>query len=170
MHYFRYNMAAEICQYIWGFSSAHRQDGPHVLYIKIIVWFPWWQTDRHLDISSRRAANKGFPGIRWSLEWDKSNIINSCSFVLFINNLSYWEFCHCFTTTILLHPASPFLELPLLPSLYRGTIFIDECYRRVGMLLLGPVLSVSPVMSVGPVLIVGPVLLVGPVLWVGPVL
>ena len=41
LHYFRYKMAAEICQYIWGSSSAHRLDGPHVLYIKMTVWVPW---------------------------------------------------------------------------------------------------------------------------------
>ena len=44
LHYFRYKMAAEVCQYLRGSSSAHRLDGPHVLYIKITVWVPWWWT------------------------------------------------------------------------------------------------------------------------------
>ena len=44
LHYFKYKMAADVCHSIWDSSSAHRLDGPHVLYIKMIVWFPWWCT------------------------------------------------------------------------------------------------------------------------------
>ena len=40
LHYFRYKMAAEVGQYLRGSSWAHRLDGPHVLYIKMIVWVP----------------------------------------------------------------------------------------------------------------------------------
>ena len=40
LHYFRYKMAAEVCQYLRGSSWAHRLDGPHVLYIKMIIWVP----------------------------------------------------------------------------------------------------------------------------------
>ena len=38
LHYFRYKMADEVCQYLRGSSSAHRQVGPHVLYIKMTGW------------------------------------------------------------------------------------------------------------------------------------
>jgi hypothetical protein len=34
LHYFRYKMTAEVCQYLKGSSSAPRLDGPHVLYIQ----------------------------------------------------------------------------------------------------------------------------------------
>ena len=44
LHYFKYKMAADVCHSIWDSSSAHRLDGPHVLYIKMIVWFPCWCT------------------------------------------------------------------------------------------------------------------------------
>ena len=41
LHYFRYKMAAEVCQYLRGSSSAHRLDGPHVLYIIITSLLIW---------------------------------------------------------------------------------------------------------------------------------
>ena len=42
LHYFRYKMAAEVGQYLWGSIWAHRLDGPHVLYIKWTVWAMAW--------------------------------------------------------------------------------------------------------------------------------
>jgi hypothetical protein len=50
--------SAELCS-----SSAHRQEGPHVLYIKTTIWVPqWWISQKKLGwpcwILEKRAKNQ----------------------------------------------------------------------------------------------------------------